>query len=105
MPTHKFPASILTHELGHDLGFLHVYNDAAMGDKLGNVEDCLTDNPHNGSHKIPPTTTRYQSTLDCNNMTLEFRLIERVLASTFRLDDTGRVLRLQWRNPVGTATR
>jgi hypothetical protein len=48
-PTHKFPASILTHELGHDLGFLHVYNDAAMGDKLGNVEDCLTDNPNNGS--------------------------------------------------------
>jgi len=48
-PIHKFPASILTHELGHDLGFLHVYNTADIGDKDGDVDNCLGANPHNGS--------------------------------------------------------
>jgi hypothetical protein len=45
-PLHSFPGFILAHELGHNLGFRHVYNG---GDQLGNVDNCLTDNPHNGS--------------------------------------------------------
>lgn len=45
-PGHKFPGYILAHELGHDLGFKHVYND---GDDPGNVNGCMEEEPHNGS--------------------------------------------------------
>lgn len=45
-PSHAFPGFILAHELGHNLGFNHVYN---AGDQTGDVDNCLLDNPHNGS--------------------------------------------------------
>jgi len=43
-PGHYFPGLVLAHELGHNLGFMHVYED---GDDSGNVDSCLTNNPHN----------------------------------------------------------
>lgn len=46
-PAHDFPGYILAHELGHNLGFDHVYNE---GDQAGNVDDCMEgDFAHNGS--------------------------------------------------------
>lgn len=37
-PTHYFPGLILAHELGHNIGFDHVYNG---GDSSGNVDNCM----------------------------------------------------------------
>ncbi len=45
-PGHYFPGLILAHELGHNLGFSHVYNG---GDQGGNVDGCLTSDPHDGT--------------------------------------------------------
>lgn len=46
-PAHDFPGYILAHELGHNLGFKHVYNE---GDQAGNVSGCMDgDFAHNGS--------------------------------------------------------
>lgn len=39
-PGHYFPGLILAHELGHNLGFMHVYNG---GDEAGDVDGCLVD--------------------------------------------------------------
>ena len=47
-PSHRFPGYVLAHEIAHNLGFLHVYNQGE-GDSNGNENDCLTNNPHNGS--------------------------------------------------------
>lgn len=46
-PQHDFPGLILAHELGHNLGFKHVYN---AGDSSGDVSGCMAgDFAHNGS--------------------------------------------------------
>ena len=46
-PIHYFPGLILAHELAHNLGFNHVYND---GDQVGNVDGCMDEDfAHNGS--------------------------------------------------------
>ena len=74
-PVHRFPGMILGHELGHDLGFKHVYTgDDAFKGTEGNVNGCLDDNPHNGSAVMG--YTNWDGSISWNNCSVtKFRTV------------------------------
>ena len=48
-PDNRFSGLTLAHELGHNLGFGHVYNDDPTDEHTGDIDGCMDSEPHNGS--------------------------------------------------------
>ena len=48
-PDNWFSGLTLAHELGHNLGFGHVYNHDPTDEHTGDIDGCMDSEPHNGS--------------------------------------------------------